>query len=176
MPRVVRSGRSFLRRMIDLLHSVPDSPRSRHPLRLSREFRSDLAWWRVFVRDWNGVSFLPWAQQLPVVEMASDASGSWGCGAWHGTHWFQVQWDDRLVEASIMVKELILVVIAVDLWGARWSNCLVRCFCDNQAVVAFFRSRSSINRHIMHMLRVLAFVEATHCFHFPPLNLSTTAN
>ena len=89
------------------------------------------------MRDWNGVSFLPLAQQLPVVEMASDASGSWGCGAWHGTHWFQVQWDDRSVEAPIMVKELIPVVLAVDLWGTRWSNCLVRCFCDNQAVEIF---------------------------------------
>ena len=57
--KVVRSGRSFLRRMIDLLHSMPDSSRSNHPIRLNREFRSALAWWRSFVSGWNGKSFLP---------------------------------------------------------------------------------------------------------------------
>ena len=30
-----------------------------HPIRLNRAFRSDLMWWRTFVEDWNGISFLP---------------------------------------------------------------------------------------------------------------------
>jgi hypothetical protein len=174
--KVVRSGQSFLRRMNDLLHGMPDSSRSNHPIRLNREFRSDLAWWRSFVSGWNGKSFLPPAQRLSAVEMASDASGSWGCGAWHGTHWFQVQWDHRLADAPIMVKELIPVVLAAELWGGQWSDCLVRCYCDNQAVVACLRSRTSKNRHVMHMLRVLAFVEARHRFYLSPLYLSTTEN
>ena len=77
--KVVRSGRSFLRRMIDLLkgtkHRHPCRP---HPIRLNKAFRSDLAWWRAFVRRWNGISFLPPPPTLPRLHMASDASGSWG--------------------------------------------------------------------------------------------------
>ena len=137
--KVVRLGRSFLRRMIDLLHSMPDSSRSNHPIRLNWEFRSDLAWWSSFVSGWNGKSFLPPA-------------------------------------APIMVKELIPVVLASELWSGQWSDCLVRCYCDNQAVVACLRSRTSKNRHVMHMLRVLAFVEARHRFYLSPLYLSMTAN
>ena len=174
--KVVMSGRSFLRRMIDLLHSMPDSSRSNHPIRLNREFRSDLAWWRSFFSGWSGKSFLPQAQRLLAVDMASDASGSWGCGAWYGTHWFQVQWDHRLANTPIMVKELIPVVLAAELWGGQWSDCLVRGYCDNQAVVACLCSRTSKNRHVMHILRVLAFVEARHRFYLSPLYLSTTAN
>ena len=78
--KVVRAGRSFLRRMIDLLHAGHD------PIRFNVAFRSDLAWWQAFIADWNWVSFLTPPQLLPEWEMASDASGSWGCGSRsHGT-------------------------------------------------------------------------------------------
>ena len=36
-----------------------------HPIRLNWAFRSDLMWWRTFVEDWNGVSFLPPPIHLP---------------------------------------------------------------------------------------------------------------
>ena len=42
---------------------------------------ADLAWWQTFIACWNGVSFLNPLSHL----------GSWGCGAWHGCKWFQVQ-------------------------------------------------------------------------------------
>ncbi|KAK3733348.1 hypothetical protein QZH41_003611 [Actinostola sp. cb2023] len=50
---VCRPGRTFLRRMIDLLTSV------RHPshhIRLNKRFTKDLQWWLIFLRDWNGHS------------------------------------------------------------------------------------------------------------------------
>ena len=47
--KVVRLGRSFLRRMIDLLHAVHRPPFSKVPIRLSQGFRADLAWWRAFL-------------------------------------------------------------------------------------------------------------------------------
>ena len=56
--KVVRSGRAFLRRMLDLLHSVKRPPNSPVPIRLNAAFRADLAWWREFLHDWNSVAFL----------------------------------------------------------------------------------------------------------------------
>ena len=41
--KVVRSGRSFLRRMLDLLHAVHHPPNSKTPIRLNAGFRADLA-------------------------------------------------------------------------------------------------------------------------------------
>lgn len=88
--KVVRSGRSFLRHMLDLLHAV-----HRPPPKLSvtnspeRMFQADLAWWQLFVEQWNGVSFLLPAAHLPKREFTSNASGSWGCGAWCAQAWFQ---------------------------------------------------------------------------------------
>ena len=51
--RVVRAGRTFLRRMIDL-STIPKE--LNHWVRLNKGFQSDLHWWAVFLEDWNGVS------------------------------------------------------------------------------------------------------------------------
>ena len=115
--KVIRSGRSFLRRMIDLLHSVHRPPHSKIPIRLNADFRADLAWWKEFISQWNGVSFLPTPSHLPAVEMASDASGSWGCGAWHNNLWFQLPWDSRSRPLSIAAKELLPILLACAIWG-----------------------------------------------------------
>ena len=174
--KVVRSGRAFLRRMLDLLHGVPMHPLKPHPIRLNREFRSDLAWWRTFTTSWNGVSFLPPPSHLHTIEMASDASGAWGCGAWHGRQWFQLQWDHRSIHLSIVVKELLPILLACAIWGRAWQGCRVICHCDNQAVVAGLRSRTIREKHCMHMLRTLAFIEAHTSFYLCPQYINTKVN
>ena len=63
--KVVRGGRSFLRRMLDLLHAVHRPPSSKIPIRLSHGFRADLAWWEEFVTQWNGISILCPPPSLP---------------------------------------------------------------------------------------------------------------
>ena len=62
---VVPPGRTFLRRMIDLLCAFR-SPS--HPIRLNWEFRRYLAWRLEFLLSWNGVSFfrMPPIRSLPI--------------------------------------------------------------------------------------------------------------
>ena len=57
--KVVRPGRSFLRRMLSLLHRTEESsaPSPHHFIRLNAGFRADLQWWRTFVNQWNGCLF-----------------------------------------------------------------------------------------------------------------------
>lgn len=129
--RVVRSGRSFLRRMIDLLHSQKRSPNSKVPIRLNAGFKADVAWWQEFIVQWNGVSFLHPPSHLPTIHLYSDASGTWGCGAWHENSWFQVQWDWCSWPRSIAEKELIPIILACEAWGPRWQGHRVLCHCDN---------------------------------------------
>lgn len=162
--KLVRSGRSFIRRMLDLLHGVPQHPIHPHPIHLNCGFRSDLLWWNTFVKDWNGISFLAPPANLPQKRMASDASGLWGCGAWYGKEWYQVQWDSLLAHLPIMVKELLPIVLVGELRGHTWSNCRIACLCDNKGSM---RSGTSWKQHIMHLLRKLAFIEARHSYlHF----------
>ena len=174
--KVVRSGRAFLRRMIDLLHGVPMHPLRPHPIRLNRAFRSDLVWWRLFASEWNGIAFLSPTPHLPAKVMASDASGLWGCGAWHGNHWFQLKWNHIFKDSPIAVKELLPIVLACAVWGRSWTGHRVVVHCNNQVVVAALRSHTSKNSHCLHMLRVLAFLEARYQFRLLPQYINTKNN
>ena len=104
---VVRPGRTFLRRLFDLSSTVAKLD---HHIKLNAGARSDLAWWHEFLEDWNGVSLLSALIELdPTIVLTSDALGSWGCGAFWGTSWFQLAWSDTActMETNITTKELI---------------------------------------------------------------------
>ena len=60
--KVVPHGRSFVRRMIDMLSVTKVA--YHHHIRLNKDFRSDLAWWKMFVDTWNGVSLLQLTKKI----------------------------------------------------------------------------------------------------------------
>ena len=90
--KIIRPGRTFLRRMFDLLKGT----RRHQPLlHLNAAFRSDLAWWHTFLEHWNGVSMFPPSRDgTPDHHLFTDAAGAVGCGAWSGSHWFQYLWPE----------------------------------------------------------------------------------
>lgn len=154
--KVIRPGRSFLRRIIALLSMCK---RRHHHVRLNAEFRADLAWWLTFASHWNGTSLLI-HRHSPTTTFCSDASGSWGCGAWHNTNWFQIQWDANSLNLHISAKELIPVIVAAVVWGPQWKGYRVTALSDNSAVVATLNSRYARDKMLMQMLRSLFFLEA----------------
>lgn len=105
---VIHPGRVFLRSLFSLL---PLAKKPNHFVRLNRVARADLQWWSCFLQSWNGVSIL--VQADPPVNIFSDASGSFGCGAFDpSSHWFQLLWPSAWSAASIAAKELVPVVAA----------------------------------------------------------------
>jgi len=174
--KVVRPGRSFLRRLIDTLHQTGNRPQGDSLIRLNKACQADIAWWAEFLDSWNGVSFLHPPESLPMVEVTSDASGSWGCASWHGTGWFQVPWDSRANGLSIAAKELVPIILACATWGQSWKACQVHCRCDNQVVVAALRTRSSRDEGVMHLLRCLIYVEAQLDCHLVGDYIDTRSN
>ena len=118
---VVRPGRSFLRRMIDLAKEVKEN---HHWIWLNLGFRSDLQWWQCFLLTWNGRNM--WSGIIPGAVLTSDASSTWGCGAFTSSgEWFQLEWPDTHVH--ITVKELLPIVISTAVWGHKWAEKTVRC-------------------------------------------------
>ena len=157
--KVVPAGRSFLRRMINTSTYVKELY---HHIRLNREFRSDLRWWSLFLADWNGTRIMSSRSKLrPDFTLTSDASGSWGCGAFTSLHeWFQFTWPPSWAGIHITVKELLPIVMACAVWGNQWSSKSVKCFCDNAAVVAILNSGTSKDMLAMHLMRCLVFFRA----------------
>ena len=60
--KVVKPGRTFLRRIINL-SMVAKQPY--HHIRINREFTSDLQWWAQFLAKWNGTSMMSSVLRLP---------------------------------------------------------------------------------------------------------------
>ena len=75
-------------------------------VRLNLVFRSDLQWWLMFVADWNGVRMMSRkCKARPHEVVTSDASGSWGCGAFSSANcWFQLTWPVSWSSVHITVK------------------------------------------------------------------------
>jgi len=96
----------------------------------------------------------------PAHTLVSDASGHWGCGAFAGTSWFQVQWQTPSADYPIATKELIPIILAAIAWGKAWQGSTIKSLCDNAAVVAVINSRYSRDEQLMHLLRCLFYVEA----------------
>ena len=155
--KVVRPGRTFLRRMFDLLKGVP---RRQRFIRLNTAFRSDLAWWGTFMEGWNGISMVPNPDAPPDALLFSDASGGFGCGAWSDQAWFQYLWPDCFASKSIAAKELLPIVMACFVWGTAWRQRHVLAHCDNQAVVEVINAGSCRDPDLMQLLRSLFFVTA----------------
>ena len=162
--KVVRPGRRFLRGIFGLISQFGKRD---HMIRLNAAFRADLEWWHIFVSSWNGVSMMGRESLLiPGVEIWSDASGSWGCGAVWDLQWLQVKRSDwpSFTTATIAVKELLPIIVAAAIWGQAWGGSTVMCHCDNQGVVAAVRGGYCKDPAMAHMLRCLFFLEAKFGF------------
>ena len=163
--KVAPQGRTFLRRMINLLCAFR---RDDHPIRLNQEFRRDLTWWRELFRTWDGLSFfcMPTWAPLPDFQVSSDASGSLGYGAIFKSHWFCGAWSVGQRSSSIAYKELFPIVVAASLWGSQWVSRRVEFLCDNESVVAVLKSGTSRDQSLMLLLRYLSMLAVRHSFSF----------
>ena len=152
--KVVCSGRSFLRKMFELLRGTA---KKQHFIRLNRSFHSDLRWWHLFLESWNGVAMMGSREWQPKIHLFVDVLGSFGCGAWWDQSWLQVAWTSDVQEWSIAQKELLPIVLAPMLWGKVWRGKAVLVHCDNWAVVEVVNSGYCRDQGMMQMIRCLFF-------------------
>lgn len=166
--KVVWPGRSFLRRMIDLLRCFQKRD---HPIRLNSEFQLDLQWWLQFISSWHGVYFwlFPGMSATPYLKVTPD--GSLGFGAFFRREWFSGSWASSQASQSIAYKELFPFVIAARVWGAHWSRCHVLFRLDNEAVVHILNSRTSKIPCLMRLLQHLLASAALFNFSFSSLHV-----
>ena len=157
--KVVRPGRTFLRRMFELLKG---QPRDQQFVSLGMPSRSDLRWWHRFLDFWNGTGLLQGQQLGPAdFNLFTDASGSFGAEAWFNEYWFQLPWPQAVaVEWSIAAKELPPVVMAVTVWGQLWQRKTILIYCNNQEVINASSCKDPLlMQHIRCMLFITAYFE-----------------
>ena len=171
--QVVPLGKAFLANLFPLAQTLkPGQYR-----RINAPSRSDLAWWQTLCTSWSGVS----AQQLlllndPAHHLFTDASGSWGCGAWSLPNWFQIPWQGNLNAASIAIKELFPIVVACAIWGHLWHRQYILCHSDNTAAVAYVNKLYAKDPLATHLIRCLAYFQALFDFRIRAVHISGHLN
>ena len=158
--KVVKPGRLFIRRLIDVSTSVAQL---HHRIHLSSEARQDILWWRSFLPTWNGVSYL---QQPPVssddIHLFTDASAL-GIGGVFGNQWFAVaieqfrsiSWfPSQDAPFDINFWELLALLVAFFTWSDHFRDKQVIIHTDNMPLV-YVWSRGSRNPVIMRLVRAL---------------------
>ena len=179
---VVRAGKSFLRRLIELLGVAC---RGHHFLQLNSSHRADLCWWEAFISSLNhAVFFRGILSHSSHFSFYTDASGSLGCGEIWSPHWFQVRWQDHLTSQwpelgadSITYKEVLPTVWGLAIWGRLWFQASVIVYCDNQGVVAAVKSGYSKVSRIAHLLHYLFFfIKARYDIDLEALHIPGASN
>ncbi|MEE8386052.1 MAG: reverse transcriptase domain-containing protein, partial [Dehalococcoidia bacterium] len=157
--KVVRSGRTFTRRLIEAARSTRHL---HHHVYLTAACREDIVWWRTYLPSWNGVSFFmdsTWTSS-PDLRLASDASNL-GLGITFQEDWCCIPFDappwDTARNLDIAWRELLAVVVALATFGPRLAGKRVLLDCDNQAIVSAINEGTIRSPSIMCLVRALFF-------------------
>ena len=112
--KAVRPGRAFLRRLIDLTHSLL---RPFHHVRFTKGAKLDMNVWLSFLEDYNGTSLMLYENWLSSnkINLFSDASGKQGFAAIYGTQWLVGTWSTKDNRFHIAWKELVPITLAFEL-------------------------------------------------------------
>ena len=155
--KVVKPGRMFLRRLIDLSTSVQ---KLHHHINVNSDSRADIQWWIDFLPSWNGIAYI---QSTPVTSVSltlyTDASGE-GFGALYKNQWFSRPWTPLLSSQHINTQELFAIVAAVFTWGPNWRDKQILFFTDNLSITHVWRSGTSRDPIIMKLVRALFLFSA----------------
>ena len=145
--KVVKPGRIFLRRLIDLSKTVS---KLHFFIDINPQARLDILWWHRFISDWNGVSFIQDEfVSSDAITLYTDASGVLGFGAVYKSHWFSLSWPQSLVHHNINFKELFAILAAVHTWSDQWANMQITVMTDNSPICDIWRKGSTPDCDIM---------------------------
>ena len=160
---VVKSGRFFVRRLIDLSTTVKET---HHHITLNQEAKDDIHWWCEFLPKWNRCSFIPDSLKIESTDLLlfTDASSTIGLGAIYENAWIQAAWPPSLAEEDIDFKELFAILAAAMTWGAAWTGRRIVFITDNKPITQIWEKGNTPARNIMHLVRKLFLFAAEHDF------------
>ena len=124
--KVLPSDRTFCRR---LYGSFKHAKKPYHFIRVTKGIKDDLLIWKLFLKDFNGVSYiqdLGWVES-PEIDLFTDSAGRSDlgyCAYLHGS-WAFMKWPSHWkneVFNDITYLEIIPIALAIFLWGDRFQN------------------------------------------------------
>lgn len=163
--KVVRSGRTFVRRLIERSKHVKHL---QHKVKVNKMIKDDINWWLTFLPQWNGVSVigdLNWTPNVSL-DLYSDASDL-AIGGLCNNSWFIVPFVGQLSnlrKKNIAWRELYGVVKSIATFSDVLTGKRLTIHCDNLAIVSILQSGSSKDQDIMDLMRTLFYIGAKYHF------------
>ena len=146
-------------------------------IRLNAAARLDLSAWKLCLDQYNGISLClsdSWLSS-DCITLYLDASLH-GFAAIFGKRWLQGCFPCNCANMNIAVKELLPIVLAMQLWGSLMANSRILFICDNMSIVAVINSHTSKYAHIMRLLRQLVVATMLHNIHFASKHIPCKRN
>ena len=189
---VVRGGRTFSRRLLNLVKYLPDSPRS---VPLPGWFKPDLSWWANLMETFNGAARVIRSQTTLEGHVATDSSMT-GFGSVWGSDWFLGTWDPGMItvlntvpdhhiekppedysdDMNINILELWPILVSAKRWGSQWSGRKVRILTDNTQVLHMINTGRSASVPCMFWIRELFWLSYIYNFHAVASYIGTKDN
>ena len=142
---------------------------------LSLETRKDFLWWSTFLPVFNGVELL--VPQTVYCSVLGDATLNGG-GGWNEKEkeFFSRPFPLHLKSHKIYihVKEFLVSIISIKLWGHLWEGKRVAIYCDNEAVVKTMVYQKPKDPELQRCLREILFYVCK--FRFQPIFLRITTD
>jgi len=172
---IVKPGRAFLRRLIDLTIGVR-SPH--HLIRLNKSVKADLQLWLSFLSQYNGRTFFVDEHWLnsDKLNLFTDASGALGFGAICNTHWCYGRWPAEWAYMNIAILEFYPIVLSLYLWGHEMGNKSIVFYTDNEALVHVINKQSCKDKQLMTFVRRLVLICLQHNIVFRARHIAGSRN
>ena len=172
--KVVRPGRTFLRRLIDL---STKAKKLHHHIFLNSQARKDIEWWIQFLPKWNGTSIMYncTTTQNSDISLYTDASNI-GFGVYYEPEWMAISWPDYITQKpfhfDINFRELFAIYTAVCTFSHRWRGKRLIMHTDNSTIIHAWHKGTSHSKYIMTLVREIimcaALKQFTISFQFLP--------
>ena len=184
--KCVRHSRVFMGRLLAQLRELSAKP-DNFRIKLSDDCRKDLMWWDRFLKVFNGIVMIKNEEAIPLpIEqlidkpsdiVAGDATLTGG-GAWHGNLYWSRQFPFQLCDPKIPVhvKEFLVVIVSIKLWGEDWTGRVVQIFCDNDPVVEVIAGERPKDPKMLSLLREFVYLVCTLKFYPVMRKISSADN
>ena len=173
--KCIRQSRVFIARILALLGKLRHN---HHHANLTAEFRKDLVWWRCFLREYNGVSMINIAKWTSSDAVFSTDACLAGCGGVCDDQYFHGVFLPFISEQNLDISslELLTIVVALKLWGARWTVLRITVCCDNEAAVTVVNTGRCRNPFMNSCLREICYFAALHEFEVCAMHIPGVSN
>ena len=161
LAKIIIPARGFLNRMLQYLRGHNDSA----TVHLGEPFHKDLTWFRRLLSVINPQATYRIIDERVIHDVYVDASLQ-GFGAAWGTEAYSEQVPQTIKQDKGIVHfEMYNAWLAINVWGKRWKNSMVRIFCDNEAVVRILNSYKTKDPFLATFLRNIMLLLARFNIH-----------